>query len=226
MKEFLAVIMMLSVLLTACGNSTTQDTSNINNQEVIDSEIEPVATTAQITAGDTEEVTTEAVVTESTEAITSESVTEKVTNNSDNKTALPDIYDYLEYDAIYLQNYLTDCGATNVYFKEMSFEDTTGPVGVMAEFQNWSLLIWFYPDYDSTTNVQQFTLYSADGSEEYILEANYSDGRLVISGYEYRIAAEILYVLPQLIQDIVEKEPVGEFVFNQDNIATVSKYTN
>ena len=217
MKKFLAVIMMLSVLLTACGNSTTQDTSNINNQEVIDSEIEPVATTAQITAGDTEEVTTEAVVTESTE---------EVTNNSKNITALPDIYDYLEYDAIYLQNYLTDCGATNVYFKEMSFEDTTGPVGVMAEFQNWSLLIWFYPDYDSTTNVQQFTLYSADGSEEYILEANYSDGRLVISGYEYRIAAEILYVLPQLIQDIVEKEPVGEFVFNQDNIATVRQYTN
>ena len=58
--------------------------------------------------------------------------------------------------------------------------------------------------------------------EEYLLEANYSDGILVISGYEYRVAAEILYVLPRLVQDIIEKQPTGEFVFNTDNLATVS----
>jgi hypothetical protein len=87
----------------------------------------------------------------------------------------------------------------------------------MAEFPNWSLLIQYY-----SGGVQQFTVYSSSSDEEYLLEANYSDGILVISGYEYRVAAEILYVLPRLVQDIIEKQPTGEFVFNTDNLATVS----
>ena len=229
MKKCLAAIMTLSVLLTACGNGAVQDTSGINDQETIETitqlptqttveslEIEPVATTAQITTETTEEATTVATTEEPTEG-TTESTTEEVATSSVNVAELPDIYNYLEYDAIYLQDYLTDCGATNVYFEE----DIGGPVGLTAEFPNWKLVIWFY-----LANVQQFSVYSADGSEEYFLEANYSDGVLVVSGYEYRVAAEILYVLPQLVQDILEKEPAGEFVFNDDNLANVTRRTD
>ena len=229
MKKCLAAIVTLSVLLTACGNGAVQDTSGINDQEtketitqlttqtMVDSlEIEPVATTAQITMETTEEVTTVTATEELTEG-TTESTTEEVATSSVNVAELPDIYNYLEYDAIYLQDYLTDCGATNVYFEE----DIGGPVGLTAEFPNWKLVIWFY-----LANVQQFSVYSVDGSEEYFLEANYSDGVLVISGYEYRVAAEILYVLPQLVQDILEKEPAGEFVFNDDNLANVTRRTD
>ncbi len=218
MKKCLAVMIILSVLLTACANSNTQ----INDQETVEtmtqletqaaveqSEFEEIATTAQITTETTEESTTEVVIEEPTEATTSESTTEEVVTSSEPVVALlPDIYDYLEYDAIYLQNYLTDCGATNVYLTDS---------GVMAEFPNWSLLIQYY-----SGGVQQFTVYSSSSDEEYLLEANYSDGILVISGYEYRVAAEILYVLPRLVQDIIEKQPTGEFVFNTDNLATVS----
>ena len=229
MKKCLAAIITLSVLLTACGNGAVQDTSGINDQETVETitqlptqttveslEIEPVATTAQITTETTEEVTTVTATEEPTEG-TTESTTEEVATSSVNVAELPDIYNYLEYDAIYLQDYLTDCGATNVYFEE----DIGGPVGLTAEFPNWKLVIWFY-----LANVQQFSVYSADGSEEYFLEANYSDGVLVISGYEYRVAAEILYVLPQLVQDILEKEPAGEFVFNDDNLANVTRRTD
>ena len=229
MKKCLAAIMTLSVLLTACGNGAVQDTSGINDQETVETitqlptqttveslEIEPVATTAQITTETTEEVTTVVTTEEPTEG-TTESTTEEVATSSVNVAELPDIYNYLEYDAIYLQDYLTDCGATNVYFEE----DIGGPVGLTAEFPNWKLVIWFY-----LANVQQFSVYSADGSEEYFLEANYSDGVLVVSGYEYRVAAEILYVLPQLVQDILEKEPAGEFVFNDDNLANVTRRTD
>ena len=229
MKKCLAAIMTLSVLLTACGNGAVQDTSGINDQEtketitqlttqtMVDSlEIEPVATTAQITMETTEEVTTVVTTEEPTEG-TTESTTEEVATSSVNVAELPDIYNYLEYDAIYLQDYLTDCGATNVYFEE----DIGGPVGLTAEFPNWKLVIWFY-----LANVQQFSVYSADGSEEYFLEANYSDGVLIVSGYEYRVAAEILYVLPQLVQDILEKEPAGEFVFNDDNLANITRRTD
>lgn len=229
MKKCLAAIITLSVLLTACGNGAVQDTSGINDQETIETitqlptqttveslEIEPVATTAQITTETTEEVTTVVATEEPTED-TTESTTEEVATSSVNVAELPDIYNYLEYDAIYLQDYLTDCGATNVYFEE----DIGGPVGLTAEFPNWKLVIWFY-----LTNVQHFSVYSVDGSEEYFLEANYSDGVLIISGYEYRVAAEILYVLPQLVQDIIEKEPAGEFVFNDDNLANVTRRTD
>lgn len=229
MKKCLAAILMLSVLLTACGNGAVQDTSGINDQETIETitqlptqttveslEIEPVATTAQITTETTEEVTTVTATEEPTEG-TTESTTEEVATSSVNVAELPDIYNYLEYDAIYLQDYLTDCGATNVYFEE----DIGGPVGLTAEFPNWKLVVWFY-----LANVQQFSVYSADGSEEYFLEANYSDGVLIVSGYEYRVAAEILYVLPQLVQDILEKEPAGEFVFNDDNLANVTRRTD
>ena len=225
MKNSLAAIVTLSVLLTACGNGAVQDTSGINDQETketitqlttqttVDSlEIEPVATTAQITTETTEEVTTVVTTEEPTE-----STTEEVATSSVNVAELPDIYNYLEYDAIYLQDYLTDCGATNVYFEE----DIGGPVGLTAEFPNWKLVIWFY-----LSNVQKFSVYSADGSEEYLLECNYSDGVLIVSGYEYRVAAEILYVLPQLVQDILEKEPAGEFVFNDDNLANVTQRTD
>lgn len=230
MKKCLAAIVTLSVLLTACGNGAVQDTSGINDQETMETitqlttqttveplEVEPIATTAQITTETTEEVTTVIATEESTEATVTESTTEEVATSSVNVAELPDIYNYLEYDAIYLHDYLTDCGATNVYFEE----DIGGPVGLVAEFPNWKLVIWFY-----LANVQQFSVYSVDGSEEYFLEANYSDGVLVVSGYEYRVAAEILYVLPQLVQDILEKEPAGEFVFNDDNLATVSRRTD
>ncbi len=230
MKKCLAAIIVLSVLLTACGNSTNQNTSGINDQETMEKitqlttqttveplEVEPIATTAQITTETTEEVTAVIATEESTEATMTESTTEEVATSSVNVAELPDIYNYLEYDAIYLQDYLTDCGATNVYFEE----DIGGPVGVTAEFPNWKLVVWFY-----LSNVQKFSVYSVDGSEEYLLEANYSDGVLVVSGYEYRVAAEILYVLPQLVQDILEKEPAGEFVFNDDNLATVTRRTD